>query len=545
MSLEAALGSDRIPLIVGVTGHRDILAGDEGALYESFRSILRGLRAKHPDTPLLVLTALAAGADVVAAEAALVEKIPVIAHLPMAVAAYDLDFADAERSRFHAVLDRCSCVTVAAPHERRESAYIAAGIYISHYSDLLVAFWDGVESQGAGGTSYVVRVRTRGVAATVGSLNPTAYAPDVGPVIHVVTPRSRGARPPDAFGVRRLYPRRFHGDESAERDYVMAFDRLNRFNRDLRGIGVAPSDAYSGLSLMDRTDRAANNLQRRAVALVNILYAFAFLAASSQILFVTGDDTAQVWKLLTLLFAFLAYQAVRRGDLENRYQDYRALAEGLRVQAAWSSAGLRGELVEPYYLRMQQSELLWIRMALRSAYLISPEGGCPGSSNTDPSDSMVWIRGQWRYYHRAGHHEARNASRFARARKAALVASLIVGVLALLQLIPQAQNAYARIVHLEHIEGMKHWLAVATAMLAMAAALLGSYAGKRGFSSNAKRYTRMFVVFDHALRQLAYDRRSGAADTSHVLRDLGREALIEQADWLLTRRERPLSVVAE
>ena len=55
----------------------------------------------------------------------------------------------------------------------------------------------------------------------------------------------------------------------------------------------------------------------------------------------------------------------RRSEVEERDQDYRALAEGLRVQIAWCMAGLYRSAAA-HYLERQRNEMDWIRGALSS-----------------------------------------------------------------------------------------------------------------------------------------------------------------------------------
>ena len=73
--------------------------------------------------------------------------------------------------------------------------------------------------------------------------------------------------------------------------------------------------------------------------------------------------------------------------------------------------------------------------------------------------------------------------------------------------------------------------------------MFGSYAEKRGYSANAKRYDRMFGVFDRAVHRLHRVAAGGSADEARIVREVGREALAEQAEWLLARRDRPLRAV--
>ena len=79
------------------------------------------------------------------------------------------------------------------------------------------------------------------------------------------------------------------------------------------------------------------------------------------------------------------------------------------------------------------------------------------------------------------------------------------------------------------------------AIAALVGSLLWQYAEKRGFASNAARYQRMFVVFDRARRRLNEAKDNQGAGRA-IVRKLGRESLIEHADWLLTRRDQPISV---
>jgi len=56
---------------------------------------------------------------------------------------------------------------------------------------------------------------------------------------------------------------------------------------------------------------------------------------------------------------------LRGHDDQNRFQDYRTLCEGLRVQLYWRLAGT-DQLVSDHYLMRQKNELDWIRSAVRA-----------------------------------------------------------------------------------------------------------------------------------------------------------------------------------
>ena len=87
--------TDRIPLTVGITGHRTIRPEDRDALIAGVKQALEELRATYPHSPLMMLNSLAEGADLLCAQVALDMGIPLVAALPMAAEEYEKDFAGA------------------------------------------------------------------------------------------------------------------------------------------------------------------------------------------------------------------------------------------------------------------------------------------------------------------------------------------------------------------------------------------------------------------------------------------------------------------
>jgi len=157
---------------------------------------------------------------------------------------------------------------------------------------------------------------------------------------------------------------------------------------------------------------------------MRFVYTFGFIAGAAQVVELGPAGVAIKAGLLFVAFAFFAF--ARKNDYENRYQDYRALAEGLRVQQAWRCAGLRDRTVDASYLRMQQSELQWIRLALRAASLVfSGQELGPDRSPSHP-ECLQWIRGQWRYYYAAARREAKRDRPYKRVMAAATILGGVV-----------------------------------------------------------------------------------------------------------------------
>lgn len=554
-----------LPLVIGITGHRDLPKTDEPRLRACLGEVLERLKLKNAATPLLVLSGMAAGADTLAAEESFERGIPVLACLPMPVEEYEKDFSPAELARFRRALARCWDSIVVGSSGMGEKSYAAAGNYIAYYSDLLIALWDGEPGRGPGGTADIVAIRKSGMP-DVGRDALVSYVPDIGPVYQIVTPREGRPRPANCFGIVETYPRYFSSDKSGEDDFEKATKYLDRFNRDLSKEPIPPN-ADELAALRDRADGAANRLQKRSLASLRRLYLVAGLAGAAQIIvpssgfwiFPAGSGLGI--KLGLLVVAFAVFALAKRNDYENRYQDYRAIAEGLRVQHAWCCAGLHDRLVEASYLQMQQSELQWIRLALRTAYLISGARARCSSDSIDHPDCQGWIATQRNYYGNvAGPREAKYNRLAHRAIVAFATAggalSGIAGILfALAQTKgisipwlsihwsiygPSAQPPWyfpwpQKLVN----EALPYWAAMPAALGGMIALLIQFYSQQRGFTENARRYQHMYVVF--AVAQERLEKKAG--DPVAVLAELGHEALAEHADWLILHRERPLSFV--
>jgi hypothetical protein len=527
--VQNSIASSRIPLLIGVTGHRDIAPQDEIPLRVAFAAVLDAIADAYPETPLVVLSALAAGADILSAQEALARNVAVFACLPMPADLYEDDFSPQERERFRTVLGACRAVRIVASATERQQGYVAAGLFLAHYSTILVAFWDGEAGRGRGGTCDVVEGRLHGA--------------EVAPVYHILTPRAGSPRPPDAFKLDELYPQRFEGDEFVERDFKAALSNLDTFNADLSEHGEPESPATVSLrSLLERTDATANRLQKRTTFFLNLLFIGGFMGATAQILHSLPGKVAGI--LVTVVLYVLA----RTYDYENRYQDYRALAEGFRVQEAWFAAGLTNDRVDSSYLRMQQSELQWIRMALSNAYLLARDEAAHGQgAPTDPA-CRDWIDGQWSFYKHKRVDQGARQSFLTLTRNVTLGVGFLLFVGASLleivslptfpghrYLVPLAFWTQA---HQSFVQTMQ---TVPVAVAALVGSLLWQYAEKRSYGSNAARYQRMFVVFDRARRRL-HDLAGDVDAARAVVRKLGRESLIEHADWLLARRDRPISV---
>jgi hypothetical protein len=108
-------------------------------------------------TQYTVLSSLAEGADRLIAEEALAREMSLLVLLPVEHAEYMNDFLTLESKRdFMRLLTRARDVIELPEQKTRTRSYDAAGQYLLHHSNALLAVWDGRPEQGVGGTGAIV-----------------------------------------------------------------------------------------------------------------------------------------------------------------------------------------------------------------------------------------------------------------------------------------------------------------------------------------------------------------------------------------------------
>ena len=169
---------ERIPVVIGVTGHRNIDGRDKDELKREVAAALSEIRSACSgggdggDTPVIMLNAFAQGADMLCAEVAFGMGIAVYAVLPCSEEKYIKSFTDAEDAeKLRSYLAKSERVMV-APDFEKNAAWLAgefkmsaddyeyrqAGIYIAEHCHVLLALWDGCppEKQFGCGTVEVI-----------------------------------------------------------------------------------------------------------------------------------------------------------------------------------------------------------------------------------------------------------------------------------------------------------------------------------------------------------------------------------------------------
>jgi hypothetical protein len=562
-----------VPLVVAVTGHRDLVATEVPRIRARVRQFLERLRDDYPDRPIVVMSALAEGSDRLVAEEALELRMSLTAVLPMRRELYLHDFASPESvAGFERLLAAASDVfelpltpgntdvSIREPGKNRSRQYAQAGVFLCAHCHVLIALWDGKQSDKLGGTSQVVRFHHHDVMpgytplATSSRLTLTDDESDL--VYHVVCSRDRPGGAP-ATGLAPLEVAWFTTDEHQPRSgeipfrYRQVFERANEFSQhaqahrdmiDRERYPLLTADQMSGLppGLQDinqvfcAADWLAIRYQKRVLLTLRVTHVCALLTGLTYLSYTDYNSTPVLIAMILglMLLAVATGYVANRGSWHRKYLDFRTLAEGLRVQFYWAAAGVTSGNVTKFahdnFLQMQDPDLGWIRNVMRVAGM-----ECDVAPGRDPAGVAFAIRewigdeasGQLGYYRRKGNERVMRHETTGRVGRLGLLATALALMALLLVGSGVPDEVRAPIVYL-------------MGCVLLMVGVRQSYAKSTAESELIKQYEFMHRIFHNARRKL------GIADNDverrRILKILGDAALEEHAEWILMHRERAI-----
>ena len=569
-----------LPLVIGVASPSD--PGESGPVHDAVKAFFAEISRLCPHTPFRLLSCLGEKGDRRVAEIA-----ESVGH------GAKIEFVD----------------------RRPPSAAEAA-----RHCHLLLAVWDGNDHGPADGVAGLIRYKLEGVS-NEGKVEWTPLdSPEAGPVYDVRPPRPPAAAalcekrfppPPDADAeAERSNPALLKESEHAYKAILGCVDRFNRDAAEVlpslenvrldsrdslllddedrkrpadeqrrlaedREKGLPPA-ARAALGHFTAADALALHFQKRTHLVFRALFASALLAMIVYAVYAHSLHDLDpkyhplgpgaylaLWALALGLWWFF----VRRTDYQNRRQDYRALAEGLRVQFFWRLAGLP-DAAEDHYLRKQRSELEWIRYALRTWNAFGSEGGeAAGPAGAVERIGFVarcWVRGQHQWFQKSARRERGRHLGWRGAGDVLFILNLAgAAVLFVVLLIflgrfsahpasktepagaaaPSEKAAPSR--EEDPLVKVEQWWVIGLELTVVVAALCIGYTERLAHAQHGKQYQTMSVLFGRAsaaLEKVLHARPPDQARAARILRELGKEALAENADWLLMHRERPLEV---
>jgi hypothetical protein len=573
-----------IPLYLGITGHRDIDCKTDGErLQMMMEEFIRSKRKQYPNTPVILLTPLAEGADRLAAEAAKKCDIDFIVVLPMPRELYSKSFSfEGSNDEFEKLISQALEVIELPVSENmsdipdynnpefRLEQYLQAGIFIAKYSQTLIALWDGKDSCKKGGTAEVINLKRSGIHGNLYKSGERLRHHQTGPVYHIVTPHKSNKEPADPFNIKVYYSKHFGDDVlAAKRDERNMLSQIDTFNKDVivSNKSLKERAKLSSERLLNYEDSLRQNRtlakisNRRGISRELTIMFHAKRILSLRILFslvVMAFIFLQIYaefvhsSLFLIMYLFMMgtgalwfYFAKIRG-FEKKHEDYRSLSEAFRVQFYLRIAAIN-ENVSDYYLKRHRGELEWVLYAMRSSELDAFRENNISLSilENDPFGKYTflkenWISEQLKYFEtNAKKNNVLRQKWESLANWCFLGAILSVCLLILFRIIPVTdcgntghinETLNASMVSMTHI------------LIVLAAAFLG-YSDKMVFSEQARSYQQMAFLFQIAENKLSQAIENKDEDEAvEIIRELAHEALAENGDWLLLHRARPMEM---
>ncbi len=551
-----------LPIVFAITGHRDIPPDDVPVLERAVSSIFATFRKRYPTTPFVLLTPLAAGADRLVARVALAAKIPFRVPLPLDEAEYRRDFDPAENAEFDELVahaderyfigyDAGNDAANVLQRDRRALQYRFVGRYLAKNAHVLIALWDGAELGAIGGTADIVSYRRFGSKEPLADAETLLDAPVTGAVYHIATARSKDPARPSRRPVGTLVVKTRRGDvDESEDPFRLLYARIERFNKDRSSLERLP-DGDGRITLSQAAEACAQRFQRRYLSALNVIYITTTIAA---IVLASAHRDVPVYGLAITYcvlapVAYLCFKLAERFEWKDRAIEYRALEMALGVQHVWDTIGL-GAAVADYYLRIQRSELEWIRDAVRTVQLLAPGAADPRRGVVV---AMDYISGQERYFTSSSKRDR------ARARRLEWIARIAIGfgiaASFLLAVVSIAHLDHAGAPHVPGADALRWFgplwdggdLIRAIAVATIVAGVAHEYSQRRAFHAQSRRYTAALRIYTRANEvvtaaiEAPFDERLRV--TKKVIFEVGKEALAENGDWLVMQRDLPVEML--
>lgn len=591
----------RLPLVVGAVGHRDLREEDLAELERKVGEVFDRIAADYLSdraTPIVVLSALAEGADQLVARVALGRGALLVAPLPMPIAEYRRDFQPGLTPHAETEFDRLLALAVAAPEmrlvegntietirtdaARRALQYREAGRFIVRHCQILLSLWDGDEREAKmGGTAEIVRLQREGVPLeNAESARARIDGTEIGPLINIATPRLRSApesitistspwgraltadrRPTTSSDRDREAWREFEtwirltttfnsdatriassreGVAKIEQTVAQLFDAPDAPMLAAKGRACGSTDAPLWCAIYAVADVLAQDYQTRFARVWTTLFTLAFLMAATLALVARAPPNvlyALAFYQVLIIASIGLHRHARRRHFQEKFLDYRALCEATRVAVFWRIAHIDKSIADIYPI-CQSPELSWVKTSIRSIECIDA-GRAAGVDSLGETRyeicRAVWVEGQLRYFMRRGRNHRQTAAR----RKRWSVASLAITAVGTILIALADYFAF-------------DWRGVASftgaalapfviALLPASAAALAGHAEQLGRTAQAHQYDRMRSLYERALRLLprSLDLLSGDA-AREVFFEVGREAVQESASWTAIFRLRPI-----
>lgn len=589
------MSCERIPVVIGVTGHRNIDERDKDELKREVAAALSEIRSAcsggsgEGNTPVIMLNAFAQGADMLCAEVAFGMGIAVYAVLPCSEEKYIKSFTDAEDAeKLRSYLAKSERVMVAPDLEKNAAwlgsefkmgaddyEYRQAGIYIAEHCHVLLALWDGCppEKQFGCGTVEVINFALGHKFLDGDHLFNPGILNDCA-VLWLHARRSGGEKQPVR---RRWLAGALAGEKGAAEfgNYFVCDDMpaymAEIIAKTVRYNGESCAEAVGGGRLWDRPEELDDyrknigyhyskadavsfggnqKYYNRLILLIAIIGTFVAFS------FMLYDDASLTFMIFpcALAVAALIWIIVRgnKKGYHSKYIEYRAFSEAFRIQFYMSLCLNEAPIfsnVCRLYSWTQKVDFAWIYKALQTVAVISDAKVL----NIETAKIIdIWIgdsgepEGQHRYHTKKLSQNRGKEKKYENITLCLNIITIAVYVaIFILEVVTHILNVFGLDWFWEgEIIGIP-WRSVGIIVMGTitaASLLFTSYFGKLSFGRKAEDNQKMSMFYASACSRWEEAKLRPDAEIKKFVKEIAREEIVENGIWYSYVRDNSLEI---
>ncbi|MEH6457884.1 MAG: hypothetical protein V7749_16270 [Cocleimonas sp.] len=557
-----------IPITIGITGHRDIHLDNLALISEQLKTIFKYFKKQYPDSPLILISPLAEGADQLVANIANELQIDIYAVLPMPEEEYKKDFDKADvKSNFEALLLIAAhrrVLTEFNPETQRSLCYANVGKWVVDQCDVLIALWDGNKNELTGGTGEIVNYALTGELPSLEQHLNKDWIALQRPVLHIESPRQSGHLDTvtnteiNVYHTHKAFEDYKQVDFSKSISEITSLKNINDFNREVdkqnRANGYPlldknenefPDHLYFIHELYLKTDLVANEFQATLKRYTFLFYSLTTALMITLLLYFRILPLTIVLAIYVLIYiaTILISIRIKNSDYQQKYHLYRIIGELSRLFFFFSLSkekkgkeSIKRESVLNNYRELQYitrklgSDNEWVVDVLRKIKLFET---LHPSNNTFEQPMLLvkkhWIEDQYNYFTKAQARDEKKLRRLDLIGIALFAISLLCGI----SLFIISLTTYVVPELLKPIVNM------IIAVSAGFGGIIKTYTYTMGYGELSGRYKLMSTLFGNSLTKM--NKKNSNHDA--VFEQLWWEAVMENVEWFSLKNSRLIKTI--
>jgi len=530
----------KIPFIISITGHIDIDKISLDFVEKELNILFTELKNKLSNTPIYLMSALAEGSDRIVAKIALDNNIQLLCPLPFEKDEYKKDFISVKsKNEFEELISKSVNSYFVGYHklntkehtEDRSLQYQTVGKHLSDNCNLLIALWDEKMLDKEGGTSWVISHKRK-------NMNDTLYSGlDGNAIVKIPIKRisSHNEHEKTTYTVKYEYL----GEKiNTKKKYFKLLEELNDMNTSYTQENIQNSSKNTFEIFRDYFDNKAIKYQSSVKKSTTVMVIFSWFAVLSLELL---HNFQILWTMFVYVFIILFmfgyfHFKIKKNRIEDSFIFYRGLCEALRIQNYWNMAGIK-ETVSKFYLKKQFFNLVWMKLVLKNIYVLKYFINNENEAENIKLVKTDWVENQLNYFNNNLKSRKEKYYRLEHIEHVLYKFGLIFTVITIIVFLGKFFHLEIGLTH-EQLKFLFHFVLFLSGILLVTAAYIGEkYLPLTGYKEEITSFEIAHSIFKQANILL----EDVNIDQKFILKELGKEALEENSQWVLLHDGRKIS----